>query len=200
MLERTISYYNENAESFAENTLNLRSEMEAFYQMLRRHIKPGAHILDLGCGSGRDSKYFMDNGYTVEAVDGSPALCEIAGRYINQPVRNILFNDLDYINTFDAVWANASLLHVPKNDLPSVFKKIHAALKDGGVFYASFKYGDFEGERHGRHFTDMNERRLNEVVESDNIFKIVEILVSNDTRPEKSEEKWLNAVMIKQNY
>ena len=86
--------------------------MQNLYDKFEIYLKSGDKILDLGCGSGRDSKYFLSKGYDVVSVDGSIEICRLAEKYIGKYVRNIFFDELDYVNEFDAVWASASLLHV----------------------------------------------------------------------------------------
>ena len=151
-----------------------------------QYLKPGARILDFGCGSGRDTKYFRNRGFQVEAVDGSEALCAAASRLLGRPVRRMLFKELDDRQAFDAVWASASLLHVPSAEIADVLLRVKAALKPGGVFYLSVKQGTFEGERGGRYFTDYTEDRLCGLLCSCG-FQVLECWISKDTRPEGME-------------
>ena len=195
MSDSTLTYYNQNAAIFTASTI--QADLTEQYMSLFRYLKPGAFILDLGCGSGRDSKFFLDHGYSVEAVDGSPELCKIASEYLGRPVRQLMFQDLDYAEVFDAVWACASLLHVPKDALPSILIKINKALKSCGIFYASFKYGSFSGERNGRFFTDLVEQDLKEILEHSKRFQILDITITCDVRLGRSDEKWLNSIMRK---
>ena len=137
MSDLTIKYYDDNAEAFYDSTVN--ADMSFQYSLFLKHLPKGAYILDLGCGSGRDSKHFIENGYTVEAIDGSRELCKKATSLIGQPVKHLMFQDLDYCNVFSGVWASASLLHVPPDELPIIFRSVYSALKDNGIFYVSFK-------------------------------------------------------------
>ena len=192
----TLSYYDQNAIGFANSTI--QADLSAQYAIFMKYLKPGSYILDLGCGSGRDSKYFfIDHKYSVEAIDGSPELCKIASNFLDQPVRRLLFEDIDYIEQFEAVWACSSLLHVCKDILPDILIKVYKALKPDGVIYMSFKYGSFSGERSGRWFTDLTEHDLVEIIEHTGCFKILEMYVSDDTRPGRSHEKWLNVILEK---
>lgn len=109
---RTLDYYNENAEAFFQNTAC--ADMRHLYKRFLPLIPAGGRILDLGCGSGRDSRYFIEQGFQVTAADGSEALCRLASRYIGQEVLCMDFRDLAFKNCFDGVWACASLLHVPR--------------------------------------------------------------------------------------
>ena len=137
-MKNTIDYYNKNADDFYESTVN--ADMSAQYNMFEKHLYSGACILDCGCGSGRDTKYFLEQGYEVTAIDGSEELCKKASELTGIEVKNILFQDIDYENEFDGVWACASLLHVGFKDLPDILKKLCKAMKDNGVLYVSFKY------------------------------------------------------------
>lgn len=112
-----------------------------------KSINPGAYILDFGCGAGRDTKYFLDQGYLVEAIDGSEQLCQIASKHTGIKVRQMLFQELKVNEKYDGIWACASILHLPKKELKEVFKKMLTALKPGGRIYTSFKYGEYEGEQ-----------------------------------------------------
>jgi len=195
MPDLTLDYYDQNAAAFVGRTVE--TDLTCLYAPFLALLQPGASILDLGCGSGRDSKHFLEHGYAVEAVDGSPALCKIASAHIGRPVRQLLFQDLDDVEAFDAVWANASLLHMPKEALPGIFQKISDALKPGGIFHASFRHGSFSGERDGRLFTDLTERDLIEIVEHTPEFQIVSTSVTQDARPDRSDVQWLNTILQK---
>lgn len=95
------------------------------------------------------------------------------------------------------MWACASLLHVPAGELKSVFIKIAKALRDNGILYASFKYGDFEGERNGRMFTDMNEDSIEALINDIPELEIKESYISGDVREGRGDEQWLNMILIK---
>ena len=191
-MDKTLRYYDEHAAIFTADTLT--TDMSAIQEAFIRQLHPGAHILDLGCGSGRDSKLFLSKGFAVTPVDGSGEMCTIAKAYTGLEVRQLLFKNLDYIEAFDAVWACASLLHVPSNDLPHIFALIHRALKSEGLFYSSFKYGTFERERNGRFFTDMTEDGIRKLLSP--LFTPIRIWTTSDTRPGRSDEKWLNVTAI----
>ena len=128
-MSKTIDYYNLNAESFFESTVNV--DMSAQYHMFEKRLYAGAHILDCGCGSGRDSKYFLEQGYEVTAIDGSEELCKKASELTGLDVKNMLFQDIAFENEFDGIWACASLLHV--DNLHDILCKLSNALKDGGI-------------------------------------------------------------------
>lgn len=189
---KTLHYYNETAQAFVRGTID--ADLSALHQRFLARLPIQAHILDLGCGSGRDAKAFLDAGYQVTALDGSEACCQLAEAYIGQPVLCQTFDELDFENVFDGVWACASLLHLPYAELTSVFERIARALRPGGYLYASFKYGDFEGERNGRYFTDLTEERLAAVIEPVVGLEIVETFVTGDVREGRGDERWLNVI------
>ncbi len=184
----TLDFYNHNAESYALQSL--KADVSDLYTDFEECLDPGATILDLGCGSGRDSKHFIEKGFQVVPVDGSPEMCKFAESYIDKPVRCIRFSELDYKNAFDGIWACASLLHVPKKKLDAVMRKVVQALTPYGVLYASFKYGEGENDIDGRHFSYYNEYDLDSLTD----LKLIEYWVSNDVRPDHANEKWLNTL------
>lgn len=177
----TLDYYNTNAASFAENTIavDFTQTQDKFLSLLLA----GAYILDFGCGSGRDTKYFLDKGYRVDATDGSEELCRIASEHTGIPVKCMLFQELNETEKYDGIWACSSILHVSKAELRSVLEKMAVALKNGGVIYTSFKYGEFEGERNGRYFTDFTEETFREFLESVSGLRMEEYWITGDVRP-----------------
>ena len=194
-MNKTLDYYNRTAREFIRGTVD--ADLSALHRRFLNHLPEHAHILDLGCGSGRDAKAFLDTGYQVTAIDGSTGCCKLAGDYIGQPVLCQTFEGLDFDAAFDGVWACASLLHVPYAELTGIFAKIARALRPGGYLYASFKYGDFEGERNGRYFTDLDEERLAAVLEPVAGLEIVETFVTGDVRDGRGGEMWLNVIGAK---
>ena len=193
--EKNIEYYNINAVKFAERTVSV--DFEATQTRFLNKLSPGALILDFGCGSGRDTKYFLTNGYRVEATDGSSELCRMASEYTGIRVRQHLFQDLEEIEKYDGIWACSSILHVPSNELLDVLRKMVAALKDNGIIYTSFKYGTYEGIRNGRYFTDMTEDTFTDLQKKVEHLGTEERWITSDVRPGRGEEKWLNLILRK---
>lgn len=144
----TLKYYNNKAEQFYDSTVsvNFADTQNIFLSKLAK----GSAILDFGCGSGRDTKYFLSQGHHGEAIDGSLELCKLASKYTGIQVRHMLFQELSASNKYDGIWACASILHLPWSELTDVMRKMQAALKANGIIYTSFKYGTFSGERNGR--------------------------------------------------
>lgn len=195
MVNNTLNYYNTNANSFVSSTLavDFSQTQDKFLCLL----PPTASILDFGCGSGRDTKYFLDAGMQVDATDGSEELCRLASEYTGIPVRQMLFEDLDAKAQYDGIWACSSILHLPKDVLKDVIMKMIVALKEHGIIYTSFKYGTFEGERNGRFFTDFTEETFQEFVSDVDEIKIEESWITGDVRPGRGDERWLNLILRK---
>jgi SAM-dependent methyltransferase len=188
----TNKYYQDNADSFYSATVDI--DMSAIYQHFLPLIPKGCAVLDAGCGSGRDALYFKFRGYDTTAMDASPALCKLARELLEQDVHCIGFEDITWQNYFDGVWACASLLHVPKDDLPSIMKRLAKSLKAGGVMYASFKYGDSERVKGGRAFTDMTEESFAEFLKFVPELSLKESWVTADRRV-GSDQDWLNVIL-----
>jgi len=193
--EKTIKYYDKNADDFAAGTITVKFEdmQKKFLKKLPRH----AVILDFGCGSGRDTKYFMSQGFQVDAIDGSQNLCEIASAYTGIAVRHMLFQDLADKDRYDGIWACSSILHLPIVELEHVMRKMAEALRGKGVIYTSFKYGIFAGERNGRYFTDMTEDMFVNFLKKIDGLALEELWVTSDVRPGREEERWLNLILRK---
>ena len=195
MKNNTLNYYNINANSFVSSTLSVdfTQTQDKFLNLLPQT----ASILDFGCGSGRDTKYFLDAGMQVDATDGSEELCRLASEYTGIPVRQMLFEELDAKAQYDGIWACSSILHLSKESLKDVLRKMIAALKENGIIYTSFKYGTFEGERNGRFFTDFTEETFREFVADVDGIRIEETWITGDVRPGRGDERWLNLILRK---
>ena len=194
-MNTTIEYYENNAESFSQGTLNVDfSDVQDRFASL---MPDGAFVLDFGCGSGRDTKYFLGRGFKVDAIDGSENLCKIASENTGIEVRNMLFSELDADEIYDGIWACSSILHLPKEELRDVFGRMIRALKIGGYIYTSFKYGEAEGLRKGRYFTDFTEKTFREFIREKPEMEVTDEWISADVRPGRSEEKWLNIILKK---
>lgn len=195
MLNKTIDYYNTNAKKFVEGTLNV--DFKATQDKFIANLPKNGYILDFGCGSGRDTKYFLAKNFKVDAIDGSIELCKIASEYTNIKVCHMYFNELIIVNKYDGIWACSSILHLSLDDLVDVFKRMSKALKDKGIIYTSFKYGDFSGERNGRYFTDMTENSFAKLIANVENLTVEEQWITADVRPQRGNEKWLNLILRK---
>ena len=194
-MDKTIEYYNQNADMFAQGTRLV--DFTIVQERFRKMLPVGSRILDFGCGSGRDTKYFLEKGYQVAATDGSAELCRLAGSFTGIRVKEMLFQELDEIGVYDGIWACSSILHLPKQELLPVIQKMCNALKDNGVIYTSFKYSNFEGERNGRYFTDFMEDTFGKFIKVIPELTVEEQWITLDVRPGRGEEKWLNLILRK---
>lgn len=194
-MKSTINYYNSNAQSFTNSTQTV--DFEATQNRFIQKLPAISKILDFGCGSGRDTKYFLAHGHTVDAIDGSEAMCKIATEYTGIPVKHMLFQQLDEQEKYNGIWACSSILHLPLQELESVLHKMSRALKPKGIIYTSFKYGTFEGERNGRYFTDMTEETFAALIQKVETLIVEEQWITSDVRPGRGDEKWLNLILQK---
>ena len=191
-------YYDKNAQLFFDDTVD--SNLDDLYNTFLSYLDKGSHILDAGCGSGRDSKAFIEKGYQVTSFDSSEKLVKIASRYIGEQVRLMDFNQLDETDIYEGIWCCASLLHIPANKLLDSMILLEKALKKKGIMYASFKYG--EGERYqdrcqgGRHFTDMNEHGITKLISKLQNVSIIQTWITPDKRHGR-KEKWFNILLNK---
>ena len=133
----------------------------------------------------------------MDATDGSPEMCRIASEYTGLPVRQMYFEELSSIEEYDGIWACSSILHLPKDELTDVIRKMIFALKSNGTIYTSFKYGNFEGERGERYFTDFTEKTFAQYLEQFPGLRLKEYWVTADVRPGREDEKWLNVILKK---
>lgn len=186
----SVDFYNKNAESFFSQTVE--ADMGVLYKkFLDRLPAKKGKILDLGCGSGRDSKFFKDMGFEIVAMDLSEELGEKASEYIGQEVIVKDMRELDFEDEFIGVWACASILHLPIEDIGIVLEKIFKSLKNGGVFYSSFKYGERDYTKDGREFTCFTEERFFKCFPQYGD-RVVEIFQTSDVRAGREDEKWFN--------
>jgi len=193
--DSTLCYYDDHAEEFYKSTVNV--EFTTMQKQFLEKLDNGSYILDFGCGSGRDTRYFLEKGYHVDAIDGSKELCQLAGEFTGIEVKNMFFEELSEANKYDGIWACSSILHLPIAELTQVMKKMVVALKENGIIYTSFKYGTFAGERNGRFFTDMTEVTFAEFIRKIEDLEVEEQWTTSDVRPGRGEEKWLNLILRK---
>jgi SAM-dependent methyltransferase len=189
----TIEYYDRNAEQFFRETANL--DMSALFSAFLPQIPPGGKLLDAGCGSGRDSYYFLQHGYHIEAFDASSEMCRLASGLIGQTVQQKNFEEIDWVSACDGIWACASLLHVRRDSMDVVLQKLCLALKPGGVMFVCFKLRDEEWEQDGRFFNGYDEGSFQELLGRHPTLACHSIWVTDDTRLKRKGQKWLNALL-----
>ncbi|QZY55970.1 class I SAM-dependent methyltransferase [Crassaminicella profunda] len=190
----TKDYYNQNAKEFVENTLN--ADMTSLYNRFEKYLKKGDKILDLGCGSGRDSLYFISKGYEVVAADYSEALVKMASDLLDQEVMMLDMREMNFCDEFHGIWACASILHISRDEMEKVMANCERALKQGGIFYLSFKYGNKEAFRNERFFNDYNEGSFEDLMKGFPGLKVLETWKTRDVRVGREDECWLNILMV----
>ena len=192
-MDKTLKYYYDNAAKFSADTMN--ADMSEAQNEFLKYITTGNKILDVGCGAGRDSLYFTNKGFAVTAVDGCKSFCDRVREIVGCEVLNITFDQIAFDNTFDGIWACASLLHVPSEKLESILKRILRAAKAGAPIYLSFKYGDFEGYKGGRYFCYYTEKTIRKKLDSLNL-QPEKMWLRGDSRA-RAETVWLNIIILK---
>lgn len=195
-IENTLNYYDNNSNTYYDtwNTSFLDNYNFDIPDIFLSYLTPGAYILDLGCGIGRDSVYFKKKNYKVKAIDGSKEMCKIASKELNEPVEQINFLDINYVSQFDGIFACASLLHLNNEDLIECLSKLILALNNNGIIYASFKFGENERVDEKRYFNDMTEEKFKNICE---YFPNIEILKSWISDQYKTHRKFINFIIRK---
>lgn len=192
-METTLSWYKENAPLYAEETKN-SLVYDALGEFLSR-VEEKGRILDLGCGSGRDSFFFLEKGFFVDSMDGSEDMKREAERLFGINVRLSDFLSLDEEEKYDGVWAQASILHLEEESLRKVLNLISRALKTGGVFYTSFRKGEVDGFENGRWYTNMTESRFSSLLPPN--LQIEKSWEGKDVRPGVNKT-WLSIISRKE--
>ena len=189
----SVDYYNKYSNAYFDSTveIDMSEKLDRFMEML----DSGDTVLDLGCGSGRDSKVMLDNNFEVTLLDASSELAELADIYTGVEPLVMDMREIDFEGVFDGIWACASLLHLPKDDMPDMLNKLHAALKSDGVIYISVKKGDFEGFRQERFYADYEPEELRKLIEDVNGFTDIDIWTNDDAHVEN--QTWVNILARK---
>ena len=190
----SVGYYDRNAAEYFRDTVD--ADVSQLRARFLAHVPEGGDLLDAGCGSGRDALAFATAGYRVVAFDASGEMAQLARVHTGLPIHQMTFDDVNWREQFDGVWASASLLHVPRASLAAALVKLARALRPRGVMYVSLKYGSGDREVLGRTFTDMTERELEPLLIASGL-RALELWVTADVRPGRSQDLWLNAIAWK---
>jgi SAM-dependent methyltransferase len=192
----TVAYYDRRAAEFSAQTAGL--DMSALHDRFLRHVPPGGRILDAGCGVGRDALAFVERGFAVVAFDASVEMVRLARERVagRAEVQHMRFEDVAWLEEFDGIWACASLLHAPIAQFRGIAGRFITALRLGGLWYMSFKFGVGEQVVGGRNFTDHTEETLRIALRGTGV-RLSEAWITNDVRTERASERWLNAVAVR---
>lgn len=192
----TLDYYNKNSEEYFNSTLNV--DMTNTYKAFLKLVPKGGKILDLGCGSGRDSMNFMKLGYEVTAIDGAKELAKKASVLLGKEVILSTFEELELKEKFHGIWACASLLHIKREDLIIVLNNLYNNLEDNGVFYMSFKYGEKEYvDDKNRYFNCFTDESIISFINENTKFNILDLYITEDKLGRVNEVKWVNLICNK---
>ncbi|MFT6956797.1 MAG: SAM-dependent methyltransferase [Halieaceae bacterium] len=192
----TLGHYEDNALSFWEGTRN--HDVTVNYDKFLGQFSEGRalDILDFGCGPGRDLGYFQSLGHKPVGLDGSRAFCDMAQAHSGCPVLHQQFLSLNLPDeAFDGVFANASLFHIPGQELPRILRELHNTLRSNGIVFSSNPRGTSEGwsgQRYG-HFMEFEESVANLDAAG---FEVLEHYYRPDGVP-RSEQPWLAIVSRK---
>jgi len=188
----SIQFYEDNAEDFFRRSVD--ADMARGYADFTALVTPGGRILDAGCGSGRDTVALAKLGFRVTSIEASANLAALAAAHTGLPVEVMTFDQIAWRETFDGVWACASLLHVPRADLPAAVRRLRDALLPGGILWMSFKYGAQERQANGRHFTDLDEAGAHPLTAEVGDLALISLTVTDDARPDRPGERWLSVL------
>jgi 2-polyprenyl-3-methyl-5-hydroxy-6-metoxy-1,4-benzoquinol methylase len=188
----SLDYYNAHAQQYFDGTV--LADVGDLRERFLQHVAPGGAILDAGCGSGRDARAFAELGYEVTAFDASEEMVRLARRHSGLPVQQLAFADINWLSAFDGIWASASLLHVPREELVATSEKIARALRPGGAWYLSMKFGQTTRYVEGRSFTDVTGDEIRALVDAVGL-QVIDFWFSDDVRPGRSD-RWVNVIAV----
>jgi 2-polyprenyl-3-methyl-5-hydroxy-6-metoxy-1,4-benzoquinol methylase len=189
----SIEFYNVNSEVFISNTV--RADMSKLYEKFEKHLKKKAVILDLGCGSGRDTRHFISKGYDVVSVDGSEKMVEYCKEHSTNEIYCSTFETFSSPMKFDAIWACASLLHVKRENIVKIISKYIDMLKNNGIFFMSFKLRKSDYSKDGRTFTCFTKDELIELISINYTVNLLDVIESTDVRENRDNEDWISVVI-----
>lgn len=192
----SIDYYERYGDVYYENTVNL--SMEEILDQFLALLPENAEVLDMGCGSGRDSIYMEDNGCFVTLMDGSERMCRLAEIHTGKEVLHMTFEEMDFEEVFDGIWGCASLLHVEEKDMDRIMGKVMKALKPGGILYLSFRYGETQGFLGQRYFHDYTQESAYEMLQRQKGLCPLQLWTTKDVRGgRKKNQEWVNILARK---
>lgn len=189
---QTIEYYNQNAQAYYDKTIHI--DMSKLCDQFLEHIKPGGTIIDIGCGSGRDMKYFIERGFRAEGIDASAEMCRLAGT-LSLNIENISIEAWNPRKKYDGIWANASLLHISISQIDSFFAKAEACMNTDGALFASMKTGlKSDIDEAGRYFCPFSEKDLDEILTRHPVFLLCDKWYSDD-KLGRNTFRWLHFIL-----
>lgn len=191
----SIDYYNRYAVPYYEETVDvdMTEVIEPFMELLPEN----AEVLDLGCGSGRDTIVLEERGFYVTPMDGSEEMCKLAEINTDQEVLQMTYDEMEFDDVFDGIWACAALVHLTDDEMREIMKKLIQALKADGILYFSVHKGDRDGIYNGRYFQDYTRKELSDLMEEFPELELINMWTTQDARSGKSDGQWLNVLAKK---
>ncbi|WP_281981635.1 class I SAM-dependent DNA methyltransferase [Thalassorhabdomicrobium marinisediminis] len=163
--KETLAVYDARAEDYESRFAG--DAPSALLQRFINAVPDGGRVLDLGCGPGSAAAHMAAADLRVDATDASPEMVRLAQAKPGVTARQATFDELDATALYDGIWANFSLLHATRADLPRHLDRIAKALKDAGVFHIGMKTGDGEGrDTLGRRYTYVRAKELRQMLEA----------------------------------
>ena len=192
VIDSTTEFYESHAREYFDRTAS--ADLSALYDSFLSHVRPGGRILDVGCGSGRDLKVFRQRGFKPVGIDASPTLVKLAHTFSGVVCKATRFQDLNFREYFDAVWACASLLHLPKRRIGRILRRLYTSLIDGGTLFVSMQIGCGEKlAEDGRFFAYYQPDELARRVQKAG-FSIDRVWISEDSLPGRTRTRWVNVI------
>lgn len=190
--DKTLNYYETHAEEYFQSTYD--TDMSSACDRFLKYLPPGGSILDLGCGSGRDLKYFHRKGFQAEGVEASRALCQKASCYTGLPISCLHIQDWKPLHKYNGIWCCASLLHLAPEEIFPFMQRAAQALNPGGALFISAKYGIATGwDTQGRYFTDFSDALIDEISAKAPELKLTERWLASDGLG-RQNIKWVNLI------
>jgi SAM-dependent methyltransferase len=188
------NYYDENSSEFISRTVN--QPLDHLYQPFLEHIPIGGIILDAGCGSGRDSKVFVERGYTVVAVDTSKQMVASTNHLAGNCAKLQDFRNLDYCDKFDGIWACASLVHLDEREILDTLLVFSKSLKCNGVCYISLK-SNIIPKSDGRRFNNITLSQFQDISNQQTALQLIRLWPTETTDLDSFTQQWTNALLFK---
>ena len=191
----TIEYYDSHADIYFSSTVEV--DMSECCERFIKYLCADALIIDIGAGSGRDIKYFLDRGYKVEGLDASLEMCKLASKFTGVDVKCQKIQEWNPNCCYHGIWANASLLHLTIEEVCDFVKRLPQYLNDGGVVYMSFKSGINTGiDVEGRYFTNVTRNEICKMVNEDKQLSILDMWETYDNL-RRQGFVWINLILGK---
>ena len=192
----SIEFYEKNAQSYFDSTVDL--DLSKIYSRFTNLLPTDARILDAGCGSGRDIKYFLSKGYRVDAFDASKEMAQLATQYTGIRIINSTFDSFTSKEKYNGIWACASLVHISREEIIRTLSNLCTHLDEDGVLYFSMKYKNEDREEDERRFTEIDDEFLKYEIKSSKEFELVDSFLTTDIRVQQSNI-WINVLLKKNN-